>query len=606
MVFEDIQTNFDAQKVPKSPGVYQFLAQNDSILYVGKAKILSHRIQSYFRKQGLAPKTQAMMNQAHCLKIIVTHNEAEALILENNLIKNHRPRYNILFRDDKSYPYVFLSAGDFPRLSYHRGAQNKKGLYFGPYPNAHAVHQSLRLIQKIFPVRQCEDSVFANRTRPCLQYQIKRCHGPCVGLISTEDYNKDVKRTIDFFKGHEKQLVQELEQAMTHCSESLEFEQAAQYRDQLSTLQSVMNQNQKVEGANSNLDADIVVTLEAKSTHLIYLAFIRNGKYLGGKPFLPKNGEGESSKAVLHRFLMQHYFATRPPKEILLSERLDQPQMIQSALFAQWQAHTQFKYSLRSERANWMHLATHNATLALSQVNQSTESAQQRLLDLQNQLQLPEPPTRMECFDISHTSGQFTKASCVVFENAQPLVQDYRRFNIEGIQQSDDYAAMRQVLERRYSRLLNEEGKLPDLIVIDGGKGQAKIALTIMQELGLTSIPMLCIAKGEARKSGEETFIWAHNNDTIDILPTAPAFHLLQYIRDEAHRFAISGHRKKRQKAMTQSRLEDIEGIGHKTRQRLITHFGGLKPIQEAAEQDLINVSGVSKALAKRIYDYYH
>ena len=606
MLFESIKSGIDLSALPKHPGVYQFQDKSGAVLYVGKAKQLQNRVRSYFRERARPIKTNAMMQHAERLVITLTADDVEALILENNLIKQHRPKYNILFRDDKSYPYLFISDDPFPRLAFHRGAQKEKGTYFGPFPNAGSVHQSLKLIQKIFPVRQCENNTFRNRTRPCLQYQIKRCGAPCVGLIDAKAYGLEVQRTKDFFHGREMELLASLHESMESASQSLDFEKAAMIRDQIKALQSLRS-GQSIESANQqSINLDVVVVVEQNEQYLIYVAFVRNGKYLGGKHYLSQQGEVKSKHSMLKRFLQQHYFSTQPPKEIIISEPIKHIEALQGALQQIWHHKTIIKDKVRQDRRLWLALSQKNAESALSNHQQAKQVGIHRLEQLQTALGTSELPTRMECFDISHMQGEYTLASCVVFEQGQPFKQDYRRFKIEGITKGDDYAAMRQALERRYSRLLKEEAKLPDLIIVDGGKGQASSAVTVLTELGLQDIALLSIAKGAARKSGEETFELAFEKKIIDINPTKPAFHVLQHIRDEAHRFAISGHRQGKRKALTRSRLDEIAGVGAKTRQKLMMHFGTVKAIEQSTLEALSRVEGISPRLAQKIYDAFH
>ena len=603
MLFEIIDKSIETQQIPKLAGVYQFLDENKKTLYVGKARQLRNRVQSYFRTQSQPIKTLALMRAARSIQITVTHNEDEALILENNLIKEHRPRYNILFRDDKSYPYIFLSSHPFPKLGFYRGSQKEKGEYFGPFPNTGAVHKSLRLIQKIFPIRQCEDSVFSNRTRACLQYQIKRCSGPCVGHISAEEYNQDVMHTSAFFRGEEQDITTHLQEQMRQASEMLEFEKAARLRDQIITLRQVQD-TQSVEGANTKVNLDVVVLVQQSALSMVYLSFVRHGKYLGGKHIVAKHSEFSNESEILAQFLMQHYNDKPAPQEIITSHLVKNKNAIESVLSRQ--GSTRIKSQVRSDRARWLKLAQDNAELSMKQMLQEQQGSDDRLDKLTSILKMQERPKRIECFDVSHTQGDFTRASCVVFENARPHTADYRQFKIEGLQKGDDYAAMKQVLERRYARLLKEDAVMPDLIVIDGGKGQVNIAKSVMEEFGLQNILLLGISKGKARKSGDEKFVLAWSNEELDIEPFSPAFHLLQHIRDEAHRFAITGHRKKRQQAMKDSKLEQIPGVGAKTRQKIVAHFGGVKAVENSSVSELKKVSGISKNIAQKIYDFFH
>ncbi len=585
------------------PGVYRMLSAEGEVLYVGKARNLRRRVASYFRRSGLSPKTRALMAQMHHVEVTVTHTEAEALLLENNLIKAHRPRYNILLRDDKSYPCIFLSRGEtYPRLALHRGPRKARGRYFGPYPSAHAVRESLSLLQKVFRVRQCEDGFFRNRSRPCLQYQIQRCSGPCVGLISPEDYAEDVRHTELFLEGRSNELVEVLAQRMEAAAAALAFERAALYRDQIQSLRRVQ-ERQYVSGEQGDLD--IVAAAVEGGAACVQVFFVRGGRNLGNKVFHPRLPEGAAREDVLGAFLGQFYLAHEVPRELLVNADIPERALLEAALAERSGHALAIRHRVRGERARWLAMAERNAGEALRARLASRAGVAERLEALRDALGLEETPRRMECFDISHTRGEATVASCVVFNEEGPLKSDYRRFNIEGITPGDDYAAMEQALTRRYTRLQAGEGKLPDLLVIDGGPGQLKAAARVLASLQVPGVRILGVAKGEGRKPGRET-LHLLGQSAIRLAPDARALHLVQQIRDEAHRFAITGHRQRRGKARRTSPLEGVPGIGPRRRQRLLAQFGGLQELARAGIEDICRVPGISRALAERIYDLFH
>jgi len=602
----EIKFDSDAflKTLTQMPGVYRMLNAEGDILYVGKAKNLKKRVSSYFRKTGLAPKTRALMGQVSQVEVTVTHTEAEALILENNLIKEHRPRYNILLRDDKSYPYVYLSSQDeFPRLAFHRGARRLPGRYFGPYPNTGAVRESLNLLQKVFPVRQCEDSFFKNRSRPCLQYQIKRCTAPCVDLIDHETYMRDVRHAVLFLEGKSSEIADELIMQMEAASDQHEYEQAAVYRDQIRSLKK-MQERQYVEGERGNLD--VVACYTEAGAACVQVFFIRQGRNLGNKAFFPKMPDSHTPEEVLESFLPQYYLDKDIPEEILLSHDIDNVDVQQAALMQACGHKCSINTNVRSGRRRWVEMAVQNAENSLKSRLSSQQGVMKRLEALQDELKLDQLPGRMECFDISHTMGEATVASCVVFDTNGPLKSDYRRFNIENITPGDDYAAMNQALTRRYTRLKKGEGKLPDLLVIDGGKGQINQARQVLDELQIEGVIILGIAKGPDRKPGLETLFLSTSDRGISLPDNSAALHVLQQIRDEAHRFAITGHRQRRAKKRKTSVLETIPGMGPKRRQSLIRQFGGLQEIEKAGVDDLASVTGISRQLAQKIYDAFH
>jgi len=605
---QPVNNTFDAKGFLKTltnfPGVYRMLGSNDEILYVGKAKNLKKRVASYFRQSGLTSKTQALMEQVHHVEVTVTHTEAEALILENNLIKEHLPRYNILLRDDKGYPYVYLSSQDeYPRLAFHRGARNLPGRFFGPYPNVIAVRDSLNLLQKVFKVRQCEDSFFKNRSRPCLQYQIKRCSAPCVGLVNHDQYMQDVRHAVQFLEGKSTEIADELIHLMENAADEQHYEQAAQYRDQIRSLKK-MQERQYVEGERGNLD--VVACYSEGGTACIQVFFIRQGRNLGNKAFFPKIPGQTDCADILESFIPQYYLDKDIPDEILVSHEMDGNRLLETVL-AQISGHQcHIRSNVRSERKRWVHMAAHNARNSLEARLASRQGVLKRLETLQDELGLEQLPTRMECFDISHTSGEATVASCVVFDSNGPLKSDYRRFNIEGITPGDDYAAMNQALSRRYTRLKKGEGKLPDLLIIDGGKGQIHQAEDVLRELQIEGVTLLGIAKGPGRKPGLETLFLSSRAEPIILPEHSGALHVLQQIRDEAHRFAITAHRQRRARKRKTSVLESIPGMGPKRRQTLIRQFGGLQEVARAGVEDIASVEGISLQLAQKIYNAFH
>ncbi len=584
------------------PGVYRMLDDISTILYIGKAKNLRKRVASYFRKTGLTSKTRVMVAQIATIETTVTHTENEALILENNLIKEFMPRYNILLRDDKTYPYLFISDHPFPRLSLHRGTKRKKGRYFGPYPSAGAVRESLSLLQKLFPVRQCDETYYKNRSRPCLQYQIKRCTAPCVGLVTEEEYGQDIAHTVLFLEGKNQQVIDTLERQMETASKNLEFEQAALARDKIVSLRRVQ-QRQYVSSEQGDLD--VLAAIIRDGMAIVEVCFIRGGRNLGTKSYFPKGTSDATVEALLAAFIPQYYLGKDIPREILLSHKANDMALIEEVLKSESQHRVELRCPQRGVSVRWMKMAMTNAEISLNQRLSSRSNLLKRFEMLQQALQLDEMPKRLECFDISHTSGERTVASCVVFGLEGAIKTDYRKFNIEGITGGDDYAAMNQALTRRFTRLQKGEGKRPDLLLIDGGKGQISEAKAVMAELQL-DIPILGIAKGHERRPGEETLFLVGRAGEIELPADSPALHLLQQIRDEAHRFAITGHRQRRAKARRISPLEGIDGMGPKRRQKLLQQFGGLQEIKRAGVEDLARVDGISKLLAQKIYDIFH
>jgi excinuclease ABC subunit C len=594
------------KNLTQQPGVYQMYDVKGAILYVGKAKNLKKRVSSYFRKSGLSPKTQALVQRIVAVEVTLTPSEAQALVLEHNLIKEQRPPYNILLRDDKSYPYIFLSdAEPYPRIALHRGSKKKSGRYFGPFPNVGAVRESLNFLQKTFRVRQCEDSVYQNRTRPCLQYQIGRCTGPCVGLVSEEDYAEDLRHTEMFLEGNSEKLHEELVAAMDKASANLDFEKAAAYRDQITALRQVQAQ-QLIETGQSS--ADVIACAVEGGLVCVHILFIRKGRILGSKSYFPKESLGEPESEVLSAFLPQLYLGSRAsdvPPEVIVSHPLDDAEVISQAVQAETGRQLAIHFNVRSHRTKWVAMALDTARQNLRARVNSRQTLIQRYDGLQEALNLSELPSRIECFDISHSSGERTVASCVVFDLNGPVKSDYRRFNIDGIAAGDDYAAMKQALMRRYTRLQKEEKKMPDLLLIDGGKGQVAQARAVLEELGVNSVALFGVAKGTTRKPGFEVLI-RPDGSSLTLNSDSSALHLIQQIRDEAHRFAITGHKQRRDKRRRTSTLEDIPGVGPKRRRELLRHFGGLQEVMRASVDDLAKVPSISKKMAQEVYSSLH
>jgi excinuclease ABC subunit C len=578
------------------------LGTDGEVMYVGKAKNLRRRVGSYFTRASNR-RIASMVGQIQAIEITATHTESEALLLENNLIKELKPRYNVLLRDDKSYPYLFLSEESFPRLAFHRGARRQKGRYFGPYPSAGAVRETLQLLQKLFPVRQCEDSYYSNRSRPCLQYQIERCTAPCVGFVTPERYAQDVRDTELFLEGKASDVVARWITKMEKASADLEFEEAAHLRDQIATLRRVQ-EKQYVSGERGDLDI-VAVAVDAGQA-CIQLFFVRNGRNLGNKSLFPRSGDGADETEIISAFIAQYYLGKAVPQQILVNVAPEDQPVLEESLSRQACRKVTIQARPRGERARWLKMAVDNARLALTSRLATTASARHRVEALQEALDLPEAPARMECFDISHTQGDQTVASCVVFCDGAPSKADYRRFNISGITPGDDYAAMHQALERRYRRLVDGEGKLPDLLLIDGGIGQLRVAHEVVVDLGVDSVTLVGVAKGPDRRPGMEQLFLLGRNQALILPADSPALLLVQQIRDEAHRFAITGHRQRSGKQKSRSVLEDIAGIGPKRRASLLKQFGGLQGLSRAGIEDIRTVEGISEKLAKEIYAAFH
>ena len=590
--------------LPQLPGVYRMLNEAGEVLYVGKALNLKKRVASYFQKRSqLGPRTQAMLSHVRQVEVTVTRSEGEALLLENNLIKTLNPRYNVLFRDDKSYPYLVLTGHAYPRLGFHRGGLDKRNRFFGPFPNAGAVRESIQLLQKVFRLRTCEDTVFVNRSRPCLLHQIKRCTAPCVRLISDADYAEDVRSAELFLKGKEDEVIERLVARMAAAAEAQRYEDAALFRDQIAALRKV-RERQFVSG-ESGSDADIIASARVAGVTCVNLVMVRGGRHLGDKNFFPRNAEGSTDQEVIEAFLAQHYLRQGIPPQVIVGAPIDAA-AFEAILGEQAGGKVQVVMQPSGMRRAWLEMAAKNAQLGAAQTLGLQATQEARLSALQQALGLPETTQRIECFDVSHTMGEATVASCVVYDRANLQKSEYRRYNIEGVTAGDDYEAMRQALTRRYRRVVAGEGKMPDLVLIDGGKGQLAVAQQVCTELGLNDVMLVAVAKGEERKPGlEQLFIAGHEAPLI--LPhDHPGLHLIQQIRDEAHRFAIAGHRARRGKARTRSPLEAIAGVGAKRRQRLLCRFGGLRGLMAASAEDMAQVEGISRTLAEKIYQELH
>jgi len=587
--------SFDAKAfvagLPNLPGVYRMLGAAGEALYVGKARDLKKRVGSYFNKSIGSPRIEMMLTQVASMEVTATRSEGEALLLENNLIKSLAPRYNILFRDDKSYPYLMVSGHEYPRLGFHRGAKDKRHRYFGPFPHAYAVRESIQLLQRVFRLRTCEDTVFENRSRPCLLYQIQRCTAPCVRHISPQTYAEDVANAMLFLEGREDDVIHSLNLKMNTASDAKEYEKAGMIRDQIRALSRVQVR-QYVE-SNRGVDADVVACAIEGGIACVNLVMIRGGRHVGDRSFFPANAEGADAAEVVSAFLEQHYLEQPRPGLIVSSEKVEVEGV-------------EIVNPSHGERKIWLDMAYKNALLAIAHRVRDRATQETRLAALREALGLPEGANRIECFDISHTMGEATVASCVVYDRQQMQKSEYRRFNIRGITPGDDYAATRQVLVRRYERVTAESGKIPDLVLIDGGKGQVNVATAVLRDLGLHQVCVVGVAKGPERKPGQEELIVESESRTLQLPPSHPGLHLIQAIRDEAHRFAIVGHRARRGKARTTSLLNEIPGIGSKRRQALIEHFGGLRGVQAAAIDDIAKVAGISRPLAERIYRHLH
>lgn len=592
--------------LPHLPGVYRHLDAAGEVMYVGKARDLKKRVSSYFQKNLASPRIAQMVSKVARLEVTVTRSEAEALILENNLIKSLKPRYNILFRDDKSYPYLLITGHEWPRIAYYRGATNKRGQYFGPFPNAWAVRETIQILQKVFRLRTCEDTVFANRSRPCLLHQIGRCSAPCVGAIEASEYERDVQRAVRFLNGEAKDVMGEIEARMQQAAGELRFEEAAALRDQMGSLARVLHQ-QTMENTSGE-DTDIIAVAVAGGKVCVNLAMVRGGRHLGDKPFFPSHAEGEAAPQVLEAFVAQHYTDNAMPPVLVGSHALPDPDLIGLLVEQAGGRPSRMLTRPQGARRSWLEQALKNAEMALARALTESGARAGRTLALAEALDLDTDEAaldalRIECFDISHTAGEATQASCVVFEHHDMQPSLYRRYNIAGITPGDDYAAMRQVLTRRFAKVADGDAQMPGLVLIDGGKGQVEVARKVFVELGLDIQTLVGVAKGEGRKVGLETLVFADERPPVALGGESAALMLIAQVRDEAHRFAITGMRARRAKTRNVSRLEEIEGVGARRRQRLLARFGGFSGVASASIEDLASVDGISQDLAERIYE---
>ena len=599
---------FDGKKFSRrlsaGPGVYLMRDSADTVLYVGKASNLRKRVSSYFDARPKIERIMRMVARIQSIEVSLTRTEAEALLLENEWIKSLKPRYNVLLRDDKSYPWVMLGTDhEFPRIAFHRGGRDKNRQYLGPYPSASSVRESINLIQKLFLLRNCEDSYFSHRTRPCLQYQIKRCTAPCVGKVSPSDYAGQVDDALLFLRGHSQKVITRLISRMEHAAGLQQYEQAAQYRDQINHLKQ-MQARQFVSAGNGDLD--IIALARLGKSIAIEVISVRGGRSLGQRDYFPTQSEGHSDSEILHAFLGQYFSERQAPAELIISHPLDQQELFEAVFSERSGRRVHIQAHPRSHRRKWLELAGRNALNALHMRNTESSRIVGQFAELAELLELEEAPGVIECFDISHTSGHKTVASCVVFDVNGPVKSRYRRYNLQGFEPGDDYAAMREVLRRRYRKLQKEEGHIPDLILVDGGKGQLGIAMEVLSECGLGDVPLMGVAKGPSRRAGYEEWVLPVAPHSIRPGPESAASHLVQQVRDEAHRFAITGHRGRRQKAAVHSVLEDIPGVGASRRRALLTHFGGIQGVRKAGIEELSGIPGINRQLAGRIFKALH
>ena len=587
------------------PGVYRMYSADGIVLYVGKAKDLRKRVSTYFGSKAHLPKTQALMALTSRVEVTITGTEHEALLLEHNLIKEYRPRFNVILRDDKSYPWIHVTTNqEFPRFELHRGGRRGPGRFLGPWPSANTVRESLIQLQKLFRVRQCSESFFANRTRPCLQYQIRRCTAPCVGLVSATDYQRDVADALLFLEGRNESVLASLGTRMEEAAATLDYERAALLRDQIQLVRKI--QAEQVINAPGMTDADVLGVRTGQGHACVAVLMIRGSRVLGSRTWFPRIVHGTEEQEILAAFIAQHYFHASPPAEILVPVPLPDRLLLQAVLETRMASRCQIRDRVRGTRSRWLEMAANNAAQGLATRLASTATLRDQFEQLAEAMTLEEVPERIECFDISHTAGAETVAACVVFGPEGPLKSDYRRFNIKGIEPGDDYAAIAQAVERRYTRVRNAEGALPGLILIDGGSGQTDRAYGVLEELQLSHIPLLGVAKGPERRPGEEKLVLPRGRGLIALPADSSALHLIQQIRDEAHRFAITGHRQRRAQVRRTSSLEAIPGLGPQRRRALLREFGGLQGILQAGVTDLARVKGISRTLAQSIYDHLH
>ena len=586
--------------LPARPGVYRMLGDEDAVLYVGKARNLKNRVTSYFRGRAHEDRIQALLSQVRRIEVTVTASETEALLLEYNLIKRHRPRYNVVLKDDKSFPFIHLSTHRFPRLSFYRGSRRIAGQLFGPYPNAGATRETLLLLQKLFHVRSCEDTFFANRSRPCLQYQIDRCSGPCVGLVTDEAYAQDVADAIQVLEGHDEAVIQKLGHRMEEAAERLEYERAARARDQIATLKRIQSTQNVTRKGNESLD--VVALSGVPGEYCVSVVHVRGGRNLGTSNFFPKGGLGDETE-VLSAFLAQYYLAREAPPEIVVDRSIEDASALEQVLGEKAQHDVEIRSHVRGTRARWLAMTRTNAELGLRMKAANRATLAEQFAALGTALGLPAAPARIECFDVSHTMGEAAVASCVVFGTEGALKNEYRRFNLKDLTPGDDYAGLAQAVLRRYTRIVRGETPMPDVLFIDGGLGQLQAAIGALVQLGVQGVLVVGVAKGADRRPGQERLFLAGSDGPLILAPDSPALHLIQRIRDEAHRFAITGHRASRTRARRESLLEEIPGLGPKRRRELLRTFGGLQGVRRASIEDLSKVHGISRELARQIYE---
>ncbi len=587
------------------PGVYSMLDSKHRVIYVGKARDLKKRVSSYFNRTQASAKTAAMMERMARVEVTVANTEAEALLLEYSLIKRHKPRFNVLLRDDKSYPYIYASTEHaFPKLQFHRGARRGKGRYFGPYPSTRAVRQTLNELEKLFLIRNCKDSFFSNRTRPCLQYQIKRCTAPCVELISAEQYRQDIDAAIQFLDGKNKTVVDTFVQRMDDAAARQDYEQAARFRDQIARLKEI--EARQLVKRSGRKDLDILGFASNGAMHCVTVLFIRNGSIIGSRDHFPRLAGETDKQKILNAFVAQYYLGREAPPEIIIGTEIEDADLLEAELGNRAGHKVLIRARVRADRARWLQMANTNADQGLSLRAASNATIRRQFIALGEVLQQEEPPQRLECFDVSHTSGEATVASCVVFNTAGPLKSDYRRFNLSPAAPGDDYAAMAEALRRRYERVRKGEVAMPDVLFVDGGKGQLAAAMQVLADMQLDWLSVVAVAKGRARRPGAERLLRPGSDRPLSLPPDSPALLLIQQIRDEAHRFAITGHRQRRAKARRSSRLEEIPGLGPKRRRELLRQFGGLQGVIGAGVDDLVQVRGISRKLAETIYNDLH
>ncbi len=603
------EPSFDVKSFLRSlthrPGVYRMLNAKHKIIYVGKARDLKKRVSTYFHRRQSSPKTTVMMEAMVDIEVTITNTEAEALLLEYNLIKQHKPHFNVTLRDDKSYPYIYVSTEHpFPRLQFHRGSRKGKGRYFGPYPSTSAVRQTLNELQKLFLVRQCQDSFFSNRTRPCLQYQIKRCTAPCVDLVSESHYSQDVTAAIQFLEGKNQRVIDTFVARMDEASAAQDYEQAARFRDQISRLKTI--EARQLVSRTASLDLDIIGFASNSAIHCVTILFIRNGAVIGSRDHFPRlPGEVDKQK-LLNGFVAQYYLGRDAPREIIIDTEIDDGELLQAELSTRMGHRVSIRNRVRGDRLRWLQMARTNAGQGLNLKVASNATIKRQFAALAEAIDLETPPGRIECFDVSHTSGEAAVASCVVFNTAGPLKSDYRRFNLSPAAAGDDYSAMAEALRRRYARIKKGEVAMPDVLFVDGGKGQLSAAISVLSELEMDWLHVVAVAKGRARKPGAEQLFLPGRRTSLILPADSPALLLIQQIRDEAHRFAITSHRQRRARTRRTSRLEEIAGLGPMKRRELLRQFGGLQGVTGAGVDDLIKVRGIGRTLAETIYNDLH